>query len=147
MTCILRRKVDELPAGSSLRDVDLRAIQGLLDHFPLVELDRHEQLPRAFLSNAIRADQKRLQHVGILFFIDILEELVIAREQLPGTNAQPGYARIGPISRVSQHIAVAALDLHDHGRLLQSLEMLENVSQLRRSLEIEGLRGKLDPLL
>jgi len=137
MPRVLRREIDELTARTALRRVNLRSVERLLDNLPLFELQGNQELARTLLCDAIRADEKRLQHSAVGFVVDVLEELMVAREQLPVADAHPRDARIRAVASVSHDVAVAALDLHHDGRLFQSLEMLQNVSQLGGTLEIQ----------
>ena len=123
------------------------AVEGFLDDLSVFQIERHEQLARALGRDAIRTDEKRLQHGGVRFVVDVLEELVIAREQLPTANAQPRHAGIGAVTCVADHVAVAALELHHDRRLFQSFEVLKHVAHLCRALEIERFRRELDSLL
>ena len=72
---------------------------------------------------------------------------MIAREQLAGADAHPGDARFRTVACVADDIAIAALDLEHDRRLFHSLQVLQDVSQFARSLEVERVRGDLNPLL
>jgi hypothetical protein len=68
---------------------------------------------------------------------------VVAGEQLAAADAHHRDARVVAVARVADHVAVAALELEHHRRLLHALEVAEGVAKLARALEIEPLGGLL----
>ena len=64
---------------------------------------------------------------------------MITRQQLPVADSQDRCARIVAIAREPDHVAIAALDLHDDGRLFDALKLDQRVTQFRRPLELQTL--------
>jgi hypothetical protein len=141
---VLLGEVDELAARAALRHQHPRAGERLLERRPVVEVERHEQLVGALLGAAqVAAGEEGGEHVGSSSPVDVLEEPVVAGEQLAAADAHHRDARVVAVARVADHVAVAALELEHHRRLLHALEVAEGVAKLARALEIEPLGGLL----
>src|SRR5690242_18761412 len=121
MSRVLRREIDQLASRTTLRRVNLRAVERLLDNVSLVQLQRNEQLARALRGDAIRANEKCLQDRRVSLFIHVLEELMVAGKQLSAPDAHPRDARIRAVAGIAQHVPVSPLDLENDGRLLHAL--------------------------
>ena len=71
----------------------------------------------------VRAREIRGEHRIVALVLDVLDELVLARQQLSRSNAQHRDHGILAIARVAEHVAIAALHLHHHRRLLELLQV------------------------
>src|SRR4029079_6797388 len=81
MPRVLRGEVDELTARTALGRVDLAPLERRFDQIALLGIERHEQLGGTILEWQITADEVRLENGGIGLLLDVLEELVLAREE------------------------------------------------------------------
>src|SRR2546423_8674818 len=106
--------------------MNLRPTQRLLDEVSILQLERDEQLLRAFLPETVRTGEKRLEHLRIRLVFDVGEELMIAREHLAAPYPQPCHTGVVAVAREAEHVAVPSLHLEDDRRLLHALEMLQH---------------------
>ena len=64
---------------------------------------------------------------------------MLARQQAAAANAHQRHHRVVAVSRIPEHVAIAALDVEHDGGLFHLLEMVERIAQLRGALEVERL--------
>jgi len=128
MSRILLGQIDQLSFRTPLRYEEPGALERLLDDRAVLDLERQHQLVRTLLQQPIRAGEIALEHCGIRNAVDILDELMIAGEQLSPANTQERDHCVVSVARIADHVAIAALDLHDDGRLLHLFQMREDVA-------------------
>src|SRR5262249_22724573 len=142
MSRILRRQVDELPARTALRRLDLRALERVLYELALRGLERNQQLGRAVLQREVSAHEVGFEHRLVRLVLYIREQLMLPRQQSAVANAHQGDARVVAISGVPEHVAIPALHRQHDRRLLHLLEVAKRVAQLGGALEVERLDRK-----
>src|SRR4051812_18514454 len=98
--------------------MNLRFIERLLEQLALLGIEWHQQLARALSRQPIGSGEKCRQHCRVRLVLDVLEELMLAREELAGTDTHPRNAGIVAVARKADHIAIAAFDLEHDGRFL-----------------------------
>src|SRR6185437_5534832 len=110
MTRILLRELDQLATDAALRNVYALAWERFLDELSVWKIKRKHEL-RGMLRHAdVAAREEQPQHVRIILAVHVLHEAVLAREQLSLSYAQQRNDRVVAIARVSDHVAIAALD-------------------------------------
>ncbi len=143
---ILLGQIDELATRAPLRNAHVRPLERALERLAILEVERYEELGGALSARQIGAREIRRENARIVFLLEVLDEVVLAREQLPAANAHDRDAGLVAVAGIAHHVAIASLDLDHHRRLLQTLEMAEHVAQLGGPLEIESGRRILHPL-
>src|SRR3954469_11560101 len=108
---------DELPARTALRDVNPAVRKCLFDQLPIWKVERKEDLPRLLLHSDIAAREKHRHHVGIFFAVDVRQEALFPGQELAASDPKNRHAGVIAITRVSDDIAISALDLEHHRRL------------------------------
>src|SRR4051812_38751461 len=88
MPRVLLCQRNQIAARTALRNQNLGVRQGLFDQLSIRKVERQEQLSRALLHSDIATREKDRQDVGILLLGKILEESLIARQQLPAPDPE-----------------------------------------------------------
>jgi hypothetical protein len=122
------------------------ALERCLDELWILRREWHEQLARPILQREIASREIRLKDRRIRLLFQILQELVLAREQLASSNAHQRDGCVVAVTSVAKDVAITAVDREDDRRFLHALEMLKRVAQFGRPLEIQRLGGELHAL-
>src|SRR5260221_1790884 len=85
---ILLRQRDELASPAALRHMDLRPLQRFLQNLPLGDLEREEELDRSLFEQTVWAGEIALENLLVGLLIDVLDELMIARQELAAPDAE-----------------------------------------------------------
>src|SRR5512135_2519262 len=96
---ILNREIDQLTPRTALRNVNLGALERRLDQLAVFRLERNQQLTRAILERQVASRQIRLKDRGISLFLEILEKLMLAGEELAATNSHERHDRVVAVAR------------------------------------------------
>ncbi len=145
MAGVLDREVDQLAARSALRRDDLRVLERYLDELAFVGVERDEELRRAVVEPQIAAREVQLEGRRVGFPFDVLEKLLFAREQLAAADSHQRDRRVVAVTRIAQHVTVAAVDRQHDRRLGHRLEVVKRVAQLGGPFEVERRRCFVHP--
>ena len=140
MLRILVGKIHQRATRSALWDPNLGSVERSLERLTIVELEWDQQVGGARLSGAIPLREAGAEDGAILFVLCMLDEAVVASEQLTTADTQDHNTGIFAVARVANHITVAALDLEHNRRLLHLLEMTQRIAEFSCALKIETLR-------
>ena len=145
---VLVREVGELRLGAALRYVPIHLGRELAERREILGggRERQQHLARPNLERQVAPHQKCRQDRSFRLVLGVLEEPVVARDQLAVANAEDDPAHIISVPRDAHRVRVATAHELDRLRLLQLVEPLQGVTQLRRPLEVALVRRLLHAL-
>src|SRR5439155_10815613 len=131
---------------TALRNDDTRLAERLFDQIAIGEIERRVELFCALVQLEVAPREVRGENRAVSFLREVVEQLMLAREQPSRANSHQHDARVVSVSCVAQNVAIAAFDLLDNRRLFHALEMRKRVAQLGGALEVERFRRQLHAL-
>ena len=146
MPGILIGQLDELGGGSALWDGKLHA-GCQLSHCVEVGWDKGQHDPLgALLERQVVPHEEGPEHFAFGSVLDVLQEAVLARDQLAVTNPQNDADGIVAVAGQTDRVGVAAAHDLYRLRLLELVQPFQRVTQLRGALVILGVTGLVHPL-
>jgi len=112
----------------------------------VVRGERQQHSLRPHFQRQVTADQKRGEDRAFGLVLRVLEEPVVARDQLAVAHPQHHAAHVVAVAGEPHRVGVAPSDQLDGLRLLQLVEPFQGIAHLGSPLEIELLRGLLHAL-
>src|ERR1700694_5311634 len=127
MPCVLVCQCDQISARTALWNMDPAVGQRLLDKLSSGKIKWQQQVASFFLHPHIAAGEEDCHYVRVFLSFDVLEEPLLAGEQLAAPDSENGHAGIISVACIPDHVSIAALDLENDGRLLHLFEVMKHV--------------------
>ena len=140
---ILIRELGELRARAPLRYVPVHVGSELRKRWQVLRRKWQQHPARAHLEGQIAAHQEGGQNRTLRFVLRVLEEPVVARNELAGAHPEDHAAYVIAVSSDAHGVRVAPRHQLDRLRLLQLIEPLQRIPHLCGALEIELARRLL----
>ena len=146
VACVLVGQLDQLGGRAALRDDKFHARRQLAECVQVGRRKGQYDPLSALFEREVIAHEKRAQHVALRSVFDVLQEAVLARDELAVANAEDDTDRVVAIARQADRVSVAASDDFHGLRLLELVQPLQGIAQLRCPFVILRVARFLHPL-
>ena len=146
MARVLIGELNELRGRAALRHRELDAGRQLAERIQIGGRKRQHDALGALLEREVIAHQERAQHCAFGRMLDVLQKAMLARDEPAIPNAEDDSDRVVPVTSETDRVGVATSDDLHRLRLLELIQPLERVAELRRALVVLHVAGLVHAL-
>ena len=136
----------ELRGRSALRHHELDARRELAEGIQIRGRKGQHHAFGTLLERQIVAHQERAEHFPFGGMLDVLQKAMLARDEFAVPNAEDDADSVVAVAGETDRVGVTTPDDFHRLRLLELIQPLERVPQLRRTLVVLHVAGLVHPL-